>query len=264
MKRMLLIGALLPMVAAAAPALAESPFDGTWKVDMGATKLPAKPDVYVLKDGVYDCQTCAPGYKVKADGAFHPVAGHAYYDQVSVKVVDPHTMALSGRKGAKTVFTETSTVSADGKTLTSDFKDMTAANGSVVTGKSIQTRVAKGPAGSHAVSGSWRTTSYSGLSENALVISFKTEGNKISMNAPTGQSYTATFGGPAVPIKGDTGGTFAQVKKVDAHSFVETDTQKGKVSSVATISISPDGKTMTAVIDDKLHGTKTEYKAMKQ
>ncbi len=265
MKRMLLLGTVLPMaVSVATPALAESPFDGSWKIDMGATKLPDKPDAYVLKDGVYECSTCAPGYKVKADGAFHPAPGHAYYDQVAIKVVDPHTIALSGRKGAKTVFTETSTVSADGQTLTSAFKDMTAANGSVVTGKGTQTRVGKGPAGSHAISGSWRTTSYSGLSENGLLISFKTEGNKISMSTPTGQSYTATFGGPAVPIKGDTGGTFAQVKKVDARTFEETDTQKGKVSSIATVSVSPDGKIMTAVIDDKLHGTKTEYKAMKQ
>jgi len=260
---MLLPGLLVPLMMAA-PAFAESPFDGTWKVDLGASKLPEKPDVFLLKDGVYECQSCVPAFKVKADGAFHPVSGHPYYDAVSIKVADPHSVVETDRKGAKAVATSTNTVSADGQTLSFSFKDMTAASGAVVTGKGTQARVAKGPAGSHAISGSWRTTSLTNFSENGLVLTFKAQGDMLSMSTPTGQSYTARFGGPAVPIKGDTGGTHAAVKKTGPRAFEETDTRGGKTVSVATVSISPDGKTMTAMIEDREHGSHATYKLTKQ
>jgi hypothetical protein len=260
---MLLLSLFAPLVVAA-PALAESPFDGTWKIDLGASKLPEKPDAFLLKDGVYECQSCVPSFKVKADGAFHPVTGHPYYDAVSIKVADPHTIVETDRKGAKTVLSATNTVTPDGQTLHFSFKDMTSANGSVVTGKGTQARVTKGPVGAHAISGSWRTTSLTNFSENGLALTFKEQGDMLSMSTPTGQSYTAKFGGPAVPIKGDTGGTHAAVKKTGARSFEETDTRGGKTVSVATITISPDGKTMTAMIDDREHGSNATYKLIKQ
>lgn len=263
MTRMLLLGLFAPLVVAA-PALAESPFDGTWKIDLGASKLPEKPDVFLLKDGVYECRSCAPAFKVKADGAFHPVAGHPYYDAVSIKVVDPRTVVETDRKGAKTVVSSTNSVSADGRTLDFSFKDMTAASGAVVTGKGTQTRVARGPAGSHAISGSWRTTSLSNFSENGLVLTFKEQSGMFSMSTPTGQSYTAKFGGPAVPVKGDTGGTHAAVKKTGPRAFEETDTRGGKVVMVIAGTVSPDGKTMTATVDDREHGSHATYRLTRQ
>ena len=38
-------------IAIAAPAWAESPFDGTWKADVKSTQLEEKPSVYELKNG---------------------------------------------------------------------------------------------------------------------------------------------------------------------------------------------------------------------
>ncbi len=263
MKRMLLLGMIVPF-AVATPALAESPFDGTWKIDLGSAKLPEKPDAFLLKDGQYECMSCVPPVKIKADGAFHPVTGHPYYDAVSIKIVDPRTIVETDRKGARTVISATSTVSPDGKTLQFTFRDTTAANGSAVTGKGTQARVTLGPPGSHAISGSWRTTSLSNMSENGLTLTFKEQGDTLSMSTPTGQSYTAKFGGPAVPIKGDTGGTHAAVKKTGARGFEETDTRGGKVVSVATVTVSADGKTMTALIDDREHGSHATYKLTKK
>lgn len=265
MNKTLLLGTMLPIAAAlATPANAASPFDGTWKIDLGTAKLPDKPDVFLLKDGVYECQSCAPAFKVKADGAFHPVTGQPYYDSVAIKVVDPHTVAETDRKGAKTAVTSTSTVSADGQTLSFAFKDMTAASGAVVTGKGTEARVAKGPAGSHALSGSWKMTSLSNFSDNGLALTFKEEAGGLMMSQPTGQSYHASWGGPAVPIKGDAASTMAAVKKIDAHSFQETDTRAGKVVMVITATVAADGKTMTADIDDRLRGSHASYKLTKQ
>src|ERR1022692_4440480 len=39
-------------------ALAQSPFDGTWRVVPGSDQLPTKPDVYLLQGGTYHCPTC--------------------------------------------------------------------------------------------------------------------------------------------------------------------------------------------------------------
>ena len=49
-------------------AVAQSVFDGTWKIDMNKVDFSKKPDEFVLKNGMYSCKTCAPPYEVKADG----------------------------------------------------------------------------------------------------------------------------------------------------------------------------------------------------
>jgi hypothetical protein len=58
-----LAGVMIPMVAAA-----QSAFEGTWKFDTNKVDFPKKPDVYVLQNGTYECKTCTPPYKIKADG----------------------------------------------------------------------------------------------------------------------------------------------------------------------------------------------------
>ncbi len=59
-------------------AWAQSPFDGTWKVDLSKAKLPKKPDVFLLQNGMYECKTCTPPVNVKADGQFQKVSGDPY------------------------------------------------------------------------------------------------------------------------------------------------------------------------------------------
>jgi hypothetical protein len=84
------------------------------------------------------------------------------------------------------------------------------------------------------------------------------------MNSPTGQSYTAKLDGTDAPYKGDPGVTSVSVKRMGETSFEETDKRDGKVISVAKITVAPDGKSMTIAVADKLHGTTSEFSAMKQ
>ena len=49
MKKLLFLLLLVPVLA-----WAQSPFDGTWKIDMSKTKLPEKPDELVLQNGMYE------------------------------------------------------------------------------------------------------------------------------------------------------------------------------------------------------------------
>jgi hypothetical protein len=48
---------LLASLLIPAMAMAQSPFDGTWKVDLKTPKFPEKPDVYLLQHGMYHCKT---------------------------------------------------------------------------------------------------------------------------------------------------------------------------------------------------------------
>ena len=263
MKKLLFVGLaillLMPVVAAA-----QSAFDGTWKIDMNKVEFPKKPDVYVLQNGMYECKTCVPPYKIKADGTDQKVTGHPYYDTVAIKVVNDHQVEETDKKGGKTVGTSSMTVSSDGKTLTFVFSDSSNSNADPVTGKGEATRVAAGPAGSHATSGSWRTTKLQNISDNGVVWTYKVSGDEVTMTTPTGQSYTAKVNGPQAPFKGDPGTTSVSLKMIGKSALEETDYRSGKAISVTKYVLAPDGKTMKAMWDDKLRGTTGEFTAMKQ
>jgi hypothetical protein len=245
-------------------AMAQSVFDGTWKADMKTAQFPTKPDVYLVQDGMYHCKTCVPPIDIKADGQDQKVTGYPYYDMMSVKVVDDHTIVGTTKKNGKTVSTSKMWVSPDGNTLTFEFSDSSATNADPVTGKGEDTRVAKGPAGSHAISGSWRTSKMDSVSDNGLVFTYKVEGDSLTMTNPTGQSYTAKLDGTDAPYKGDPGTTSVSVKRVDKTTIEESDKRDGKVIGVARMSVSADGKSMTMTYEDKLHGTSSKIVAQKQ
>jgi hypothetical protein len=159
MKKLLLLGLLMALLFSV-PAVAQNAFDGTWKFHLDDAQFPTKPDVFVLQNGMYQCKTCVPPIDVKADGADHPISGHPYYDSVSIKVVDDRTVEEVDKKGGKTVATSKTVVSPDGKTANFEFSDSSNTNAEPVTGKGSSKQVAKGPAGSHAISGSWVTSKW--------------------------------------------------------------------------------------------------------
>ena len=102
------------------------------------------------------------------------------------------------------------------------------------------------------------------LSDNGIMFTYKVQGDSLNMTNLTGQSYTAKLDGTEAPYKGDPGTTTVSVKRVDKNTMEETDKRDGKVIAVARMMVSADGKTMTIAVDDKLHGTKSEFTATKQ
>lgn len=255
----LLLSSLTPGLA-----MAQSAFDGTWKVDLKTAKFPEKPDVFLLQDGMYHCKSCVPPIDIKADGQDQKRSDSPYYDTMSVKVVDERTIEQTRKKNGKTVGTGKVSVSPDGNTLMFEFSDSSATNADPTTGKGEETRVAKGPAGSHAISGSWRGTKMESMSENGLLVTYKVEGDSLTMTTPTGQGYTAKLDGTEAPYKGDPGTTSVSVKRLDKNTIEETDKRDGKVIAVARIAVAADGKTMTIAVDDKLQGTTAKFTAQKQ
>jgi hypothetical protein len=263
MKKLLFVGLaillLMPVLASA-----QNAFDGTWKIDLSKAEFPKKPDVYLLQNGMYQCKTCVPPIDIKADGQDQKVTGHPYFDSMAIKVVNDHEIEETDKKNGKTVATSTTTVSSDGNTVMFSFSDSSNTNADPVTGKGEEIRVAKGPAGSHAISGSWRTTKLENMSDNGLMWTYKVSGDELTMTTQTGQSYTAKLNGEQAPMKGDPGTTSVSVKMMGKSTLEETDYRDGKAISVAKIVVAPDGKTMKLMVDDKLHGTKSEFTAMKQ
>jgi len=257
----LLLASLVGLIAA--PALAASPFDGTWVVSLGTVQPPDKPNDFLLQDGNFSCRSCAPAFTVLADGAAHAITGNPYFDNVAIKVVDARTIVETESKGAKVLWTYTMRVSDDGNGMTSEMIDNSAVNGVPAHGTIIQARTKEAPAGAHLVSGTWHATKYEGYSDSALSLTLKLVGPKLTFSQPTGQFYTARLGGRAVPYKGDPGITTVSIVRSGPDTIVETDMRDGKVVSTNTMTTT-DGKTMAMIFVDKLRNSTQKLTAIKQ
>lgn len=87
---------LMPLVA-----VAQSDFDGTWKIDVNKAVWPIKAEIFLLQNGMYQCKTCAPVISVKADGEDHSVAGSPYYDTVSIRIVNDHSIEKTKKRAGR-------------------------------------------------------------------------------------------------------------------------------------------------------------------
>jgi len=105
MKKILALVLFVPTFA-----LAQNPFDGTWKTRLDSIQISGKPDVFELSNDVYDCKSCVPPYKIKADGSDQPVPGHDYMDHEAVKVTSASSIDVADKKAGKLMFRMTQTV----------------------------------------------------------------------------------------------------------------------------------------------------------
>ncbi|MGA2397154.1 MAG: hypothetical protein ABSG30_03690 [Steroidobacteraceae bacterium] len=251
---------LLPVLV-----MAQSAFVGTWKADLSNNvEMPKQPFRYLLIHDVYRCEICAPPYSVKADGQDHEVAGHPYFDTVRIKIINDSSIEETDKKGGKTVTVTTTQVAKDGMTELVTSSDSSNSNGAPVDSKIELTRVAKGTAGSHAISGSWRMTKFESVSDNGELVTYALSGSTLRMTAPTGQSFAAPVDGTDSPFSGDPGQTSVSIKRIDDRTVDEIDKRDGKVISTEHMTVSADGKTMTVAWKDLLHGTSGSFTSVKQ
>lgn len=228
---------------------AQTPFDGTWIANLDTAQLSKKPNLFLLNNGMYSCSTCTPAIKVKADGQDQKVEGSDYLNSVAIHVVDAHTIEETDNKDGRVVFKNTSTVSPDDKILTSSFEEDFGAQ--PISGEQTYTRISNGPIGSHAISGSWRTEKLSKIStNNGIALTYTSKPDGLKMSANNGESYDAKFDGKQYPLQGDPGHTTVSIKKMGTNILEETYTRNGKVISTFQMSVSADGKVMTATAHD--------------
>lgn len=248
-----MLAGLLTASLGSSAAIAQSVLDGTWKLDLGALPAPKGPYVWLLKGGVYQCKSCVPPIRVQADGRDQKVLGQSY-DTLSVSILGDRTVRLIEKKSGRTVSDETFEVSDDGKTATDEFAGW----------KVSMWRLAEGPGGSHALSGSWQPLKIESVSDEALLITYRLEGDILKMVRPTGQSYSAKLDGSDAPYKGDPNITAVSVRRVDANTIEETDKFKSKVLNVVRTTVDPDGKSMSIVITNIQSGTATRLTAWRK
>ncbi len=240
-------------------ALAAGAFDGTWKVDMNHVQSSKQPFVYVINSSSYTCSSCTPAYTVKADGKDQPVSGHDF-DTAAVTVTPTSVKVVSKLKG-KTLSSDTTTLTADGKTANVDVSYFSGTQ--PVQVKVILTNVVPPAAGDHALSGSWVESKVVSVSDSGAVVTFGITDDGFTMSG-NGQSYDAKFDGKKYPIAGDPTNTLVKLKKVSPTEVVESDYDKGKLVNVVHMTVAADGKTLRVSDTQVLSGRVMRYTMTKQ
>src|SRR5450759_5161466 len=133
--RMLVLGAMLATVAAAAVAAAQfsDPVFGTWVLNLAKSTYSPGPGP---ESGTRTYSAAANGYKFSAkgidaqgkpttgdftahfDGRYYPRSGSATVDSIMVKRIDANTTESTQKKGNKVVVHTQRKISKDGKTMT--------------------------------------------------------------------------------------------------------------------------------------------------
>jgi hypothetical protein len=266
MRNLVVVGLLLALVMPNL-ALGQTDFDGTWKIDLNKSQLPTTTQVFLLQNGTYQCKSCVPMIKVKADATDQTVSGSPYFDTIGIRVVDERSIEETRKKNGKVVAVSKMTVSPDGNTAAWEYTDDNYTTAAAVVGRNSMVRIGKSKrsTGPHAISGSWRFSKMETLSDNALTFTLRVEGGMLSMTSLIGESYSAKLDGTEAPYKGDPRISSVSVRKLSKGTFEETDLHDGKAIRVKRMMIDPaDLKTVNTIVTDNLTGASTLLVATKQ
>ena len=262
MKNLLVVASMVSAWVPAA-AVAQSVFDGTWKTDIKTIDYPAKPIIYEIKGGMFECTTCAFKAKVKTDGKDQKVEGNPYADTMAVKIVDEHHIEVTSKKAGKVVSQSKFAVSTDKNSMLREFSSPSPNNAEVVKGVTSYARVSYDKTGTNQLSGSWRAQKSDKLSDNALKVTYKTEGAMMNMSQPTGETYIAKTDGTDAAYKGDPGVTTVAVK-VKKNTLEENFKRDGKPVSMSKMEVDATGKKARVDWINNLTKTNGNYVMVKQ
>jgi len=238
----------------------QSPFDGTW-VNKAGEQIPQGPLSYSMTNETFRCSCAIGDIELKPDGSDHKTLETAYWDTLNVQAEDAHTVVIIAKKAGRTMFTEIDSVSQDGSTLTQMVKDTTEAE--TVTIELWSQRVARGPADSHTISGTWKAFKAS-RSRNASSIKYTCTKDAFSAETPLGERYTARFDGNFYPVEDDPGHTMVSAKLLDARTVELTSKRNGKIVSISRMSVAPGGNSIHGVFENKESNSKTAFDFEKQ
>lgn len=246
----------------AAPAAGESLLTGTWVADLESQQgLPT--DIYLVRDGTYSCESCAPPRRYPADGRLRPVPGAANVSE-AVTIVDPRTLSTRIVQ-PDLVRTTRMRVARDGRTARYVSIDRRRGIRGPLRTEYLATRVAAAPAGAHAVSGSWKGVRYVSVPIQLRTTVLVDGGDRLGYRSGTGFFYTARYGGAFEPIEGPYDGSLSvAVRKEGANRVVETRRRGGKDVQLRTYTVAPDGQRMEIATTDLATNTTFRITARKQ
>jgi hypothetical protein len=221
-------------------ALASFPLEGTWRVDWAMTS-PDLLDKYELKDGYYSCLTCAPAFRVKADGQDQPLSGVEGIDSISVSVKNDYQLRLLRKLKGALVSSEIMIVSDDGRHL----KGMTYSGPEQEeSGSADNVRLGNPAKGQHLVSGVWVAP---GLrqSERDSTLSYRMVEGRLELKGEDGESYSAPLDGSIVPLKGNPGANRVAVLKLSDRVISTQQFKDNDLVRTMQITVSSDGQLMS-------------------
>jgi hypothetical protein len=234
-------GALLGWFAVLADVPAQgSPFTGTWIADLASQQgLPT--DVYSLRGGIYSCQSCVPRRDYPADGRLHAVTENV---SEAVSIIDARTISTFI---VQPDFSRTTTmrVARDGRTATYVSVDCRRGIPGPLRTVYLARRTADGPPGSHRVSGTWQGVRYVSVPIQLRTTTLVERAAGLSYRTGSGYSYTASYGGPFVPIAGPYDGSISvAVRRDPPNRLIETRRRGGTDIEVRTYTLAPDGRSL--------------------
>ena len=159
------------------------------------------------------------------------------------------------------MFTEVDAVSPDGDTLTQLVKDTTEAE--TVTIETHNRRIAKAPAGSHAISGSWRAYE-TGRSRNGSITQYQCTADTFGAKTALGEKFSAKFDGKDYPVEDDPAGTVVSAKLLNPREVELTTKRNGKVVAIKRMSVALDGKSIHVVFRNEDGKTISVFDLQKQ
>lgn len=260
MKAAILVAAAT--LASPAPAGRNSPFTGIWVADLGSQQgLPT--DAYVVRDGIYSCESCRPARRYPADGRSRAIADDPGVSE-AVTVVDSRTVSTRIVRPDLDRTTRMR-VARDGRTATYVSIDRRRGIRGPLRTEYLARRTAPGPAGSHAVSGTWQGVRYVSVPVQLRTTILSDRGDRLSHRTGAGYSYTARYGGPFVPISGPYDGSLSvSVRRAGPNRLVEARRRGGEDVQLRTYTVARGGQRMEVATTDLATNTTFRITARRQ
>jgi hypothetical protein len=240
MRKLLL--AALTCVALTTPALAATPWDGTWKLDLSKSHLAGSSFTYSKNDN--GTWRYSDGSQVSYDFALDGKPYKAITSDYTL-VATPngdHAITFVYQFKGNTTSTSRQTLSADGKTLT-DHNTGTHPDGSKIDDTTVYTRVS----GASGFFGKWRSTKVNVSVPDSWIISTAADGT-LTWNIP---AYKETIqgkpDGTPLPISGPqvSPSVTIAIKQVSPHRMDYTVQFNGKTVGLGSQVLAADGKSFT-------------------
>jgi hypothetical protein len=231
---------LTAVIGAASLAFAvETPFAGTWKLNLSKSKLVGDTVKFAPAGNAMRITAGSESYEFKPDGT----ASKTSFGTASWKKVDDQTWEETDMVNGRLDSTNTWTLTKDGKTLTEHTTGDKPGGG-----RFDDTTTFVRIAGTSGLAGTWKDREYKGSSPSLIVISDRDDG--LTFDEPDFKlKATANFDGKPGTVEGPSipPGAYFMISRVNSHRFKMTRTQNGKPFDSSTWTVSPDGKVMTMV-----------------
>jgi hypothetical protein len=219
-------------------ALADTPFDGTWKLNTAKSDLAGETMSFKMAGaGTWKYTDSDQSYTFKADGT--PIVTPMGMQRTFKKTGDG-TFESTNTKGGVLLSTSTWTLSADGKTLEIESKG-TKPNGDTFDNSTTFSHTSAGKG----LEGSWKSTKVALSSPNSLTLA--TSGSDVTLTiSAIKATCQAKWDGKDYPASGPTvsDGLTLALTKTSAKSFKLVVKAKEKVLNIAHYTVAADGQSM--------------------